>query len=364
MGNSKKLYFPLVSGTTNATNAFPHNLGNNTKSTYQMDSEGEILTGWERWKEEGLRTLAALLCFGVSAYAMSVVQILGDERMIATLEKQDVPPLPDIGLDLLPHPVWWPKAAADLTLNSFVVISLVACVISVWRHRQGMFLVLVYIRRLLWLFSFCYILRLVSLGGTTLPSSNTNCIIVKRALKDYIKTGPLILLGKAQTCTDKLFSGHTSLASLLVWFWWVVFGTKRNRFEKFVWRSYAFIHGSGVFIASMMCRHHYTVDVVLAVIISTLVFHIYHMILWVKEGYDKGHPYFSVKYGGRPAYLHDTEDSGSHLPQMQEASSYNNSMTMLKITTDDIPRYRAPLATRIVFKAVGWMEGLDIRQRR
>lgn len=325
---------------------------------YNMGPEMGI-SGEQRgkeWKRELARTLAALLWFGVVAYLMSVVQIIGDERMIRS-GLTNMTPLPDAGLDLVPHPDWWPKSAADLTLNSYVVISLVACCISAALNGGGPVFVMIYVRRLLWLFGLCYFLRLMTLGGTTLPSSNTKCLFVKRTMLDYLTTGPLVLIGKAQTCTDKLFSGHTALATLLTWFWLATFWTKSPRIQKFVARIYAFIHGSGVFIASMMCRHHYTVDVVLAIIIASLVFHIYHLIIWVKEGYDRGHPYFTVRYGGGPSEV--CRKGIAH--QMVDTGSDSDSADLPGPSSSIKPR-RAPRAARIAFAIVGWLEGLDLRQ--
>lgn len=306
-----------------------------------------------------LRTLAALLWFGGVAYVMSVVQIIGDERMIRS-GLTNMTPLPDAGLDLVPHPSWWPKSAADLTLNSYVVVSLVACIISARQNKAGPVFVLIYVRRLLWLFGFCYLLRLFSLGGTTLPSSNTKCLFVKRRMVDYLTTGPLVLIGRAQTCTDKLFSGHTALTTLLTWFWFATFWTKSPRAHKIIARSYAGIHGSAVFIASMMCRHHYTVDVVLAIIIASLVFHVYHMIIWVKEGYDRGFPYFSVRYGGGPAQVCRT-DSGHQMIEAMHSDTESALAVKMSAVEGGGGGKRAPRAARIAFALLGWLEGLDLR---
>ncbi len=310
-----------------------------------------------RWKRETLRTLASVIWFGIIAYCMSVVQIIGDERMIES-GLTTMTPLPDAGLELLPHPSWWPKAAADLTLNSYALISLISCCISARINRAGFIFPIIYLRRMFWLFGFCYLLRLMTLGGTTLPSSNTKCLFVKRTFWDYLTTGPLVLIGKAQTCTDKLFSGHTSLATLLTWFWMATFWTKSTFAQKLLARTYAFIHGSGVFIASLMCRHHYTVDVVLAIIISTLVFHTYHMIIWVQEGYHQGFPYFSVRYGGGPSEVCRTEQEHEMMATADAGSDNDSSQIEMghKVTLK-----RAPRAARIAFSIVGWMEGLDLR---
>lgn len=315
-----------------------------------------------RWKRELGRTLLALLWFGIVAYLMSMVQILGDERMIRS-GMQNMSPLPDAGLDLLPHPAWWPKSAADLTLNTFVLISLLACCVSARMNKGGgPIFVMIYVRRMLWIFGFCYFLRLCALGGTTLPSSNTKCLLIERTLLQYLTTGPLVLIGKAQTCTDKLFSGHTALATLLVWFWMATFWTKASRWEKVVFRLYALLHGSSVFIASMMCRHHYTVDVVLAIIIATLVFHLYHLIIWVKEGYDHGHPYFSIRYGGGPTEVcrthHLTESTSLILAADSTTEDVEGAMAKPASTVNRKP---APKMARIAFSLIGWTEGLDLR---
>lgn len=330
-----------------------------TEGVLEMGLEGSVAPA--RWKREVLRTLAAVLWFGGVAYCMSVVQIIGDERMIRS-GLTTMTPLPDAGLDLLPHPSWWPKSAADLVLNSYVVISLLACILSARFNRAGPISVLIYVRRLLWLFGFCYFLRLLTLGGTTLPSSNPHCLFVKRALLDYLTTGPLVLIGRAQTCTDKLFSGHTALATLLTWFWLATFWTKAPRWQKFPARIYALCHGSAVFIASMMCRHHYTVDVVLAIIIATLVFHMYHLIIWVKEGYDRGHPYFTVRYGAGP-----TQVSGhgpEHHQMVNTSSDSDGDGELPGPPALRMKARRAPRAARIAFALVGWLEGLELRTNR
>lgn len=314
---------------------------------------GEYVYSAGRWKHELLRTLAALLWFLLVAYVMSVVQILGDERMIA-YQLTMMTPLPDIGLSMLPHPSWWPKAAADMTLNSYVVVSLVACIVSARLHKGGSIFVMIYVRRLLWLFGFCYFLRLLTLGGTTLPSSNQQCLFVKRSLLDYLTTGPLVLIGKAQTCTDKLFSGHTALATLLTWFWLATFWTKASRHQKWLARTYALCHGSAVFVASLICRHHYTVDVVLAIIVATLVFHLFHMCIWVKEGHDRGLDYFSVRYGAGPSELYRQQ-------HQQLGDSDGESELALPIAAKAAPK-SAPRAARIAFSTVGWIEGLDLRR--
>lgn len=282
---------------------------------------------------------------------------------------QNMPPLPDLSFSLLPEPAWWPKSAADLAMFTFIAVSFMACCISARLNKgDSVIFVLIYVRRFLWLLGFCYLLRLCTLGGTTLPASTSSCLMVKRTFWEYFTTGPLVILGMEQTCTDKLFSGHTVLATLLIWFWMATFWTKAQRWEKILFRTYALLHGSSIFIASMMSRHHYTVDVVLAIIIGTLVFHIYHLIIWIKEGYDRGLSYFSIRYGGGPTELYRThhlsyvEPStqgiiGSSEKQPSEAETLETGSMDSKFTT----RKTAPRMARLAFGMIGWAEGLDLR---
>ncbi len=264
-----------------------------------------------------------------------------------------MPPLPDVILRILPSPSWWPESAPDITLHSFILVSFVACCISARLNRSDCIFVMIYMRRLFWLYGLCFLLRLLTLGGTTLPSSLENCPFFRRNLWEYLTAGPLILMGQVDTCTDKLFSGHTSLATLTTWFWMSTFWTKSSFSTKLLVRTYAFLHGSSVFIASLMSRKHYTVDVVLAIIISTLVFHTYHLIIWVQEGYHRGFPYFAVRYGGGPSKVcKDIESKENALNDSSDTDSTQIGNARVR---------RAPRAARIAFSTVVWMEGLDLR---
>ena len=86
----------------------------------------------------------------------------------------------------------------------------------------------------------------------------------------------LVFLQIDQTASDLMFSGHTALLVTIAWFF-----------------SYYVAHASGVawlytilgmyFI--LATRHHYTVDLVVAFTISSLVFWVYHLLF---DGTAKG----------------------------------------------------------------------------
>jgi hypothetical protein len=129
-------------------------------------------------------------------------------------------------------------------------------------------------RRYFWLYGVGYFLRMCSLAGTVLPPSNPLCIPQMRSWWETAKMTPLLLIGKANTCTDKLYSGHTTVATLLLWFWLDARNIAGDRTISF-WRVYAVFHFFGMITTSILGHNHYTVDIVLAFIINTLTYTCY-----------------------------------------------------------------------------------------
>lgn len=376
-----------------------------------------------RWKDEVIRTAWALLFFLLVALLMSMVQVIGDERSIRTsmqnakMSPQNpntygmmtgveyhrlVPlnsmdgPLPDLAIEVLPHPRGFPKWMADITLNSFVVSSILFGLLGQVVMRAGKTdtllsgtkraaIILVYARRVIWLFGICYGFRAFSLFGTTLPSSNPACHLVKRSGWEWLTTGPKILVGAAQTCTDKLFSGHTCLAMLLFWTWFLACGVHGStstsglfRLRRILYITYAALHSSAVWICSLICRHHYTVDIVLAMIVSSLVFHTYHLLLWILQsqmaqryaGYGEvwrpfiGHGGDLEYLGGSAAVLmtakyNDSNSDEENNNHQLESVVYHRPYPRVNNAVFLAPPHRHPLHWALL--TVAWMDGIDLR---
>lgn len=190
---------------------------------------------------------------------MSWIQALGDTRLINQYQR-----LPDLFLEILPHPNWLPRAMADIVLNAFCLVSLIVTIMRTKNPLQR-------IRRVFWIFGTCYVLRSISLLGTTLPPSHSTCIPKPRTILNILFVlGPKLLIGTDYTCTDKIFSGHTCLATLLFWSW--IWDSKSLK-----WKIYSTLHALSVIIASLSCQHHYTVDVTIAFMISSMLYFLYRL---------------------------------------------------------------------------------------
>lgn len=260
-------------------------------------------TNGGRLKEELLRLGCAIVWFGVTAFCMAMVQINGDslharhvrshlgtakegirqQLMIAkSLGADDTAlhniannfnAIHDIAFHTLPNLPAESPFNPDLTLHSYIIISLIAG-LKHWDHLRF----IARLRRFLWLFGAGYLLRMCTLAATVLPPSDHMCEPKERGLLEMVLMAPQLLVGRARTCTDKLFSGHTLVATLLLWFWWDARTAAGDRLFS-IWRIYAVVHALTMVLASLIGWNHFTVDVVLAFIISSLLFWFYKSIL-------------------------------------------------------------------------------------
>jgi hypothetical protein len=235
--------------------------------------------------KEFLRTLYALIYFIVTSLIMVTIQVRNDNISIITKVIYQGS-LPDIVLDSKHRPKM-PAGMPDWTLFSLIAISVIGHFAAVTPRTR----LLLTARRFFWLLGTCYALRAVSLAGTVLPPSNPQCVYQKReGILKIIMAGLQLLVGSVHTCSDKIFSGHTIVATLLTCFWW-------NISQNWFIRAYPVLHEIGMIICSLSGRHHYTVDIVVALIVATTVFHLYHLlvrIVSVAELHARG-PYLPLK---------------------------------------------------------------------
>lgn len=82
--------------------------------------------------------------------------------------------------------------------------------------------------------------------------------------------GPRIFVGI--TCTDQMFSGHTLFATLVTCFWWRMCNSR-------VVRLFPPLIEIAVLVTMLLSRHHYTADIVIAIIIGVSIFHVYHLLV-------------------------------------------------------------------------------------
>lgn len=253
---------------------------------------GKFMSMWNKYKtnrrlkEELFRLAVAVAWFAGSAFLMAMVQINGDslhaqhvrdslQSAVEHLKGKTFNAIHDISFYNLPNLPASHPFNPDHMLHSFIFVSVIAAAIH-WNYLT----LIARSRRFLCLFGAGYLLRMLTLASTVLPPSDPLCIPIERNFSEMLILAPQLLVGRARTCTDKLFSGHTLVATLLLWFWWDARSVAGDGLFSF-WRIYAMTHAFVMVISSLVGWNHFTVDVVLAFIISSLLFWLYKSILVV-----------------------------------------------------------------------------------
>lgn len=183
--------------------------------------------------------------------------------------------LPDVVMDFFETFSWYtnlPVQAADWALNSFVLGGFIAsifggvameCVIG-WADVM----------------SAAYAARMFSMPMTPLPPSDSRCPLFPihdgLTLWQYLKRGSQVVLGMERTCTDKLFSGHTATACTILYLY-----QKYSRRKSL--HTYALAHFLLTIALIIACRNHYTVDVVVGAIVTSLIICIYELLDRISE---------------------------------------------------------------------------------
>lgn len=250
------------------------------------------------------RTLCALSTAIFGAFLMTAMQAVTDNRAIRNGLHQSDQPLPDILLDYAPD--WIPIYTADMFLNSFITFSAIIFLLSsYWRIKhygpsEGNYRSLRIARKFFWILGAAYLLRAFSVVTTTLPPSDSRCQYQQR--KWYlIPFSALEIMSRAgNTCSDKIFSGHSSIATILGLFWLgALLRPNRRHFNPAtstntnsdgvatahvkvsLWRRFAAVGictwVMAVYVTCVLCRNHYTIDIVVAVLVCSGLFTAYQL---------------------------------------------------------------------------------------
>jgi hypothetical protein len=220
---------------------------------------------------QALRTLILCVTFFIVCVGMYTVQVFGDDRYAEFLERTGVPnvPLPDLLNDLNLIDQKNTYAISDNLLYSFVLMTLIYSLFAFRRDSFRGF------RRLVFLLTIACFMRTMTLLPTGLPSSYTNCKLVKsedsaaflRRVKKLSQTG---------TCNDMIFSGHTALATIAFMIWMA-------QAKHFALKTYAILHWISCVIMFALTKLHYTVDVVIAVFLIFFMSWSYNLLLRISE---------------------------------------------------------------------------------
>lgn len=212
--------------------------------------------------ERGTRAIYAAIYFLVGIAFMVVVQVWTDQ----------VPTDPtgfslwDLGFYIFPNDL--PHWGADIAVYILFAFAIVRLALISLPDKQSPAEIGI---RFLWLWGTVYYLRGCTIGVTRfprlLPEENP------MAVPDGLMLGLWgLITGDRSTQSDFMFSGHTATMTLLGHF--VSYYTFRHAFSRLYW--VLVLCGYWAILAS---RIHYTADILVAIIIATLLFYLFHVIV-------------------------------------------------------------------------------------
>ncbi|KAJ1792821.1 hypothetical protein LPJ62_000622 [Coemansia sp. RSA 2167] len=225
------------------------------------------------------RTLVAWAMLYVVGVWMVICQQWSDTRWVLHLQHEShstsmpLAPWPatallqDQMLDFLPvlERAW----ISDKLVGTSIIICIIGCLVLThgWRMRVML------LRRLGWMVTLLYLLRSITISVTTVPPSTPLCQIAPaQTAWQLIRATPDILAGSVGQCTDKIFSGHTTILFISFLFW-------RRYATHWAFIAYSAVHTTVGITTVLMARYHYTVDVVIALLLTFFVHHTYYAAL-------------------------------------------------------------------------------------
>ncbi|KAJ3276617.1 hypothetical protein HDV01_004150 [Terramyces sp. JEL0728] len=201
---------------------------------------------------------------------MVYIQILNENEAI----RNKAGPLVDTGFELFAFEKPISSAYAD---NFITLQCLLMGIYSLYCGKLVMTA-----RRVFLLVASIYCLRSLTMSMTHLPSPNPQCPQVYREKSTHLYSTFMGYFTGQSFCSDLVFSGHTSVLMLGIW---IIFSipAKHDSNMKKTATSSALFHQTvarfgSVFIACAgifsiaQSKLHYTVDIILGIIISGLVF--------------------------------------------------------------------------------------------
>ncbi|CAH8463567.1 unnamed protein product [Heterobilharzia americana] len=236
--------------------------------------EGSLLNdsdyGIDEDNSNSWKLIISCLYFVFSTCVTAFVIVLAHERLPVTSK---YPPLPDLFLDNLPHIGWGFIAAEVVGIILFIIWSTILIL-----HKYRWILM----RRFFVLMGTIFLLRSVTMIITSLsvPGSHLSDQCSPYIVKDHsqrfqrvleIWKGLGLYITGIQTCGDYLFSGHTTCLTLFNFFITEYSPKKLYLLHTFSWVLNLF----GVFFI-LACHEHYSIDVFIAIYLSSRLFLYYH----------------------------------------------------------------------------------------
>lgn len=291
-------------------------------------------------------------------------------------------PLQDRGFTIFPDLSYMRSWLPDMLLTSLLGSTLLFNVF--WIHKPRMkYQGFVVARRMLWMLVTLYFFRTWSFLVTTVPSPLPGCtgkylpgnMPTREMVPGYIKLISQMATGSVTACTDNIYSGHTSLITLLVMTFIMYAGIN--------WlKVYAIVHGALALSTILITRLHYTVDVYIALLVASFIFLNYHflLIIFLQGRLER---YHAIK----AAHIANF-DSGRRIEESQEipdsnSDSDSSSKCESVVSFDQVQFNRKLLEDqmaldmkwlkdekriiwRVIWIPIGrmiwWMDGMDLRR--
>lgn len=223
-----------------------------------------------RIPQEKFKTFVALILLIVNFLITTTSLAVVHERVP---DRSLYKPLPDTFLDAVPARDW----ALDVS-ELFIILSTNLSLLIIVSHKYR-FIVL---RRLMFMLSLLYLLRSVTMFVTVLPMSSTtyycspkanstNPVLIARRVFQLFSGFGLSINGKHTFCGDYIYSGHTTI---LVMSYLIIVEYSPRRWYILHWGSWL-MAAIGVLMV-LIAHGHYTVDVIIAYLVTTRLFWIYH----------------------------------------------------------------------------------------
>ncbi|KAF9147567.1 hypothetical protein BG015_010775 [Linnemannia schmuckeri] len=323
---------------------------------------------WYRFTHsETGRVVSAFCYFTFVCISMAFCNQLSDHRWVETEYTQVL--LRDRGFDVI-------APQSDIgPANFFVMTSVVLTVLGIGFICPNWTMRAVVLRRCLWVIGSLSVFRALTISVTTLPSPKEECRpSLKYGFWDMLVIAIQMIPGTVEACTDDIFSGHTVFMVSCAIQWRLYC---KNKWVTYF--SYLYISVGLYFVVAT--RLHYTVDVVLAIVLTYGFWSVYiSMIDVVME-----REYFGIQFHNEKYSAFDSTSTD------YEFSSYDNDDLSTRHQSDfhirrrrlehQMNRIRGPGIgygrgeyDRVAFvpmqlnvwliNIVRWCDGLDLRMRQ
>lgn len=281
-------------------------------------------------------------------------------------------PLHDRGFTIFPDLTEMRSWLPDMFLTSLLGLTLLFNVF--WIHKPRMeYQGFVVARRMLWMLVTLYFFRTWSFLVTTVPSPLSGCtgkylpedITPREMVPGYIKLIGQMATGSVTACTDNIYSGHTSLITILVMTSIMYSGLN-------FFKVYAVIHGSVALATILITRLHYTVDVYIALLVASFIFFNYHFILiiFLQGRVEQYHAVKAAHIANFSITLQQEQpelEAEDPKPEITDQIEFNRKILEDQMAMDvNWLKDEKRIIWRVIWLPLGrmiwWMDGMDLRR--